>query len=1721
MARSPKIFQGRKGGNKFKNTPDTLRSEDAVEVILGVGEGENYGLADGARSMFLGGTALVNSNGEANIEEFRLVEYTGRPDAPPLIPQLGGWSSPTAANISQLAAGTPVVRTGSLTNIDFVDFRFAIQALSRSNDKGVYPWDLQIKIEYRPTEPEGAPWKLAWTNVTPPAPGYNTGGGSGGVNIYERGPTPDEVLTPYKTFPEDNAVLYATVTEPTAVSALAGGSIQQIWINTATGQPSIYDPVDETWKTTGVTNEGTHWSYGTTSFYRNPTPPTNPSVGDVWTDPISNTTLRWNGSAWVLPLGGALGTLYNQYAPATGTNGVLSITQKISTVTVKEVRVPVERINYPYEFRVTKLSPDTSSDGKNISVVGWDSYDEIVAEAMAFPNTHIIHLLGKASDQFNALPELTGDVKGRLVDVPTNYDPITRTYSGIWDGLFKKAWTDNGAWCCRDLIKNDRYGLSALYPYEVNEAGFYRWAQWCDQPVPDNFGGSRPRWTYNDTLDTARSAKEQLEYMAGSCGAKLIDDGAGMFDVLIDMEEPMSMIFGPENVVDGEFTYGFTNIQTRANWIKVGFVNPELNWEVDWRVVKDDAHIAEFGRIPLEFVATGKTNVSEALAAARLRLAISTGEYTSVTFRTNRVGLYLRPFTVIGICDPDMGWGMSGRISSQTGAKQITLRDELYFEAGVVYKFVFNLPTSPITTFTATVASGQTGLKKVVNFNEDLPTNLPEFAYFTVESYNATTMEPMATPKAFRIVDITMAEDSQQVEIMALEINRSKWAYSDGDGELLPPVENTDLTQGMQAPTNVLLQPTVTYISGQPSRYLTLTWDLPENPLARNTIVEHSIDGNAFVKVSETTGTSYELRNPQDGVHTFRLYHQHADGARRSKQVTVAHELGGELRVVPGVSNLRLVGQATANTFDTLEAVFEWDHGTDDPSFHHYRVRLQQLVGTTWTTFRTEDATERRYAYTTDRIIADGRIRSFRIAVVKVDTFGNESPLSNPLEVSNPLVPVPSQVQIVPDIDGFLIQWASPNLRDLMGTRVYMSNDPLDLEGSAYLAQTPVYNGPSNSIRVPIETTGTYHFRLTHYDSYNPSDANPTTVLSEYAEISSSIDWGAVQEEIEDQVTAATTTLNTAVSTLEGAVDTIDGRVGTLETQVENLDDDFVSTTVYDVLRAEVETARNGSATLNAQLAAMRSATTDGLALKASASDVSNLRAEVETARNGSATLNAQLAAMRQATVDGLAGKASAEALSSLTASLAGQPNLLANSDFSDGANSWVLTGVWAVNNDAAYGTMVRSLGGPNEYSYVYQDVPVHALTDYSLGWTGDGGSAPLNMNVYVECKNAADGTIAAFGNVKFDGLHWNTRKSFTFQTPAGTSYVRVIFQKNGASTFNASFSRVMLNVGTVAMRWSNETQTRALAAKITTAQNTLVDLQNNKASATALAQLEARVVSNGNLIPNGNFEMGDATGWLLSGGTYGYNPDMGGGLCYHNMTTGGNRYPQSPLANVHSGYAGAYSAQFRLYNQGANGYLMACVLMFSDAAGTVSAGQTPWVFVGITSGIFKIENFPKPANVRSMRICLSINDATTGAVSMKQAQIEAGPVCSVYNSFSTEKDLAVKITNLQTVVAGIDPSASQTLILDVNGKISGYRINSTSTSSTFDVLVDKFRITNGSSSDSPFEFSGSTLRVKQANMGLLSAGNITVGTLTQAMTVGSGGKIIIDGANNRILITD
>ena len=58
-------------------TPDNLRSEDSIEVILAYSEGPTKGLVDGGKSFFIDDTPLVNASGERNFGDFELLHFQG------------------------------------------------------------------------------------------------------------------------------------------------------------------------------------------------------------------------------------------------------------------------------------------------------------------------------------------------------------------------------------------------------------------------------------------------------------------------------------------------------------------------------------------------------------------------------------------------------------------------------------------------------------------------------------------------------------------------------------------------------------------------------------------------------------------------------------------------------------------------------------------------------------------------------------------------------------------------------------------------------------------------------------------------------------------------------------------------------------------------------------------------------------------------------------------------------------------------------------------------------------------------------------------------------------------------------------------------------------------------------------------------------------------------------------------------------------------------------------------------------------------------------------------------------------------------------------------------------------------------------------------------------------------------------------------------------------
>lgn len=542
----------------------------------------------------------------------------------------------------------------------------------------------------------------------------------------------------------------------------------------------------------------------------------------------------------------------------TGEDEPFLLTGQITSNTVVQFRIKVARVNEPYVIRVSKTSPDADGSSYHNDIT-FESFYEGVIDTREFPNTAIAQVYIRSSDQLNSIPNLSGVYKLLKIRVPSNYDPITHTYEGEWDGTFKRAWSDNPAWCLYDFVMNDRYGMNAYTTVNLDKWDCYEAGQWCDELVSDGKGGLEPRFTCNLVQTEATNGREFVSYLAGLFQAFLVELATGYLRLFVDKDAEPVFLFTPENVTETGFSYSFTNPETRYNDIKVSFTNPEMNWEADTRRLIDyiDPNSDSYkriqedidfnGRVTYDFVAVGCIREGEALRRAFYRLNTALNEKMQVSFTTNRQAQCLSNFDVILISDPVLGYALSGRIKSiSEDRKTIYLRDSIYIEDNSEeFTIKINLPDGIYED--KLVQPEIVGRTKELQLQNPLPDNLPEAATFSISSGKFGTAKP------FRILSIAESEGNpDQYVINAMELDRGKWEAAD-NLQLSNSIEYSSLPSSSEVPHILDLSFYLTYDPVAMQTELTLT------PTYVDTYPYYS--GNIRVFTRESNSTDWVRQN--------------------------------------------------------------------------------------------------------------------------------------------------------------------------------------------------------------------------------------------------------------------------------------------------------------------------------------------------------------------------------------------------------------------------------------------------------------------------------------------------------------------------------------------------------------------------------------------------------------------------------------------------------------------------------------------------------------------------------------------------------------------------------------------------------------------------------------------------------------------------------------------
>ncbi len=265
----------------------------------------------------------------------------------------------------------------------------------------------------------------------------------------------------------------------------------------------------------------------------------------------------------------------------------------------------------PFNIRMRRMTPDSTTDQLQNKTL-WSSYTEIIDVKQCYPNTALVGVQVD-SEQFGSQQVSRNyHLRGRILQVPSNYNPQTRQYSGIWDGTLKPAYSNNMAWCLWDMLTHPRYGMGKrLGVADVDKWALYVIGQNCDQSVPNGFGGTEPRITCNAYLTTQRKAWDVLSDFCSAMRCMPVWNGQTLTFVQ-DRPSDKVWTYNRSNVVmpdDGApFRYSFSALKDRHNAVEVNWIDPNNGWETATELVEDTQAIARYGRNVTKMDAFGCTS---------------------------------------------------------------------------------------------------------------------------------------------------------------------------------------------------------------------------------------------------------------------------------------------------------------------------------------------------------------------------------------------------------------------------------------------------------------------------------------------------------------------------------------------------------------------------------------------------------------------------------------------------------------------------------------------------------------------------------------------------------------------------------------------------------------------------------------------------------------------------------------------------------------------------------------------------------------------------------------------------------------------------------------------------------------------------------------------------------------------------------------------------------
>ncbi|EKI0253285.1 phage tail protein [Enterobacter asburiae] len=532
---------------------------------------------------------------------------------------------------------------------------------------------------------------------------------------------------------------------------------------------------------------------------------------------------------------------------------------KTTTEYQRDHRIDLPKSTSGWSVRVRRITADASgSNSKLVNAFKVFSYAEVIDSKLRYPLTALLYVEVDSSQFNGSAPKVTCKIKGKLIKVPDNYDPITRTYSGSWSGGFKMAWSNNPAWIFYDLVLDEIYGMGTRVDASmVDKWALYSIAQYCDEMVSDGAGGTEPRFTCNVFIQSQEDAWQVLNDLAAVFRG-ITFWGNDQIYVQADVpQDDVDWVYNVSNVIDGLFTYAGGSYKNRYSSCLVSWSDPQNHYSDTVEGVYDSALVERYDVRQTSLTAIGCTSQSEAHRRGRWVL-LSNAKDGSVSFGVGLDGYIPLPAEIIGVADPfRSGKENGGRISAVNG-RQITLDREIDYAAKD--RLVVNLPDGKAQTRTISAVSADKKTVTVATAFSQVPV---AGAVWAIDSDNLAI-------QYFRVTSIAANDDSTGgFTITAVQHDPNKYRYID-DGVRVesPPITVTPISV-LSAPKNIVVTESDHVSQGLTVASLDVSWEKVEGAIRY--VAQWRKDNGDWINVPVTSAQGVSVQGIYSGSYDVRV----------------------------------------------------------------------------------------------------------------------------------------------------------------------------------------------------------------------------------------------------------------------------------------------------------------------------------------------------------------------------------------------------------------------------------------------------------------------------------------------------------------------------------------------------------------------------------------------------------------------------------------------------------------------------------------------------------------------------------------------------------------------------------------------------------------------------------------------------------------------------------